>query len=213
MRYSLPLAITGSPSIIVRSIGVTWKNYTRLLTIIPPPWVLCGAFAELSIVEFEIMVSSRCFPESVVFVIVEWRRYIQETFESNQIPQRRHGIIQHHVHPTSVHGVDAFPPYVDRGEVRVEECQVQRAESIRTPGKVDHGTTGEVDTFDPHTRQVVQCVHKSLYITSVSQLCSCQVVFPSCAVNVVVTWVAVYEPVEHDSIEWKAPVVWRWVKC
>lgn len=153
------------------------------------------------------MVSSGLFPKRVVFMIVEWRRNVQEAFESNQVPQRRHSIVQYDIHPTSVYRVDTFPPDADRSEMRVEKGQVQRAKSVRAPGKIDHRTAGEVDTFDAHTRQVIQGIQQPLYIAPVSQLGSCQVVFPCGAIYVVVAWVAVHETVEHECIEWETPIV------
>ena len=33
--------------------------------------------------------------------------------------------------------------------------------------------------------------------------------FEECAIDVVVRWISIYEPVEKESVEWKTPVLWR----
>ena len=138
---------------------------------------------------------------------IERCRDVQEIFESDQVPQRCHRVVQYHIHPMSMHRLNSLAPYVDRGEVRVKKSQIEGAEAIRAPEEVNHRTAGKVDPFDTHPSQVIERVHEPLNITSMSQLGSRQIMFSSCAVGVVISRVAVDETVKHHCVEWGALII------
>lgn len=135
MRYSEPLPVTApltsAPSISHQPILPT-KRSAKWRTIIPPSRVLSVTFLKLVIVECKVVISSGCFPQRVIFSVVERRGNIEKAFESYQVSKCCHRIVQHNVQPPRMHLVDAFSPDVDRSEVNIKEGEIQWTEGIRS---------------------------------------------------------------------------------
>jgi hypothetical protein len=68
----------------------------------------------------------------------------------------------------------------------VEDSQVEGTETVRLPGVVEEQATGEVDTLDAQAVDVVERIHHTLKITSMSELGGLGIVLPRGSICVVV---------------------------
>lgn len=162
------------------------------------------------IAKLEVVVLSRgVAPPNLVLSEQEWRRRIEITIERNQISHGGHGVIQDHIHPSVVDCLGGLPPHIDVSQVLIEYRKVKWGILIGSPWGVYHRATSDVDSLDSHSLNIVQTVDESLKVTTMSQLRLHNIVFEECAINIVVTWVAVDEFIEEKSVKRKAPVVRR----
>ena len=63
------------------------------------------------------------------------------------------------------------------------EFAYQRTIRVGLPGKVVKNTSSKIDALDTHALQVVQCVPETISVTTVTKLCTIDIMLPGGSVS------------------------------
>ncbi len=181
------------------------------LTCAPETWII--AFAPLFVTEAEIVITSRLFPDRIVLGVTQRGRFVEIALETDEIPHCRHGVVHNDVHASVMDISYEILPLLNCAKVRIQQCQIKRAEAVSAPRGIDQRAPRDVDASNSHGSKITESILEADHVASIPELGTRNVMFPSGPVNVIIGRVAIDKAIDSEGVEGETPVVWGRLIC